>query len=117
VICTVPQLVELQPLNEESVEPEGGVQIVKLLVPPGLLRFQVPAQMLPVGDTSAISRFELAYVQCATVADPPLQLKATGVPMFPVCPHARASPVVSGCMMAYTACVVVGPYAWPFLMQ
>ena len=60
VICTVPQVVGVHPEKEDSEEPAGGVQMVKLVTPPGLLRFHVPAQMMPVGETSASSRFELA---------------------------------------------------------
>jgi hypothetical protein len=50
----------VQPENDESEDPAGGVQIVKLVTPPGLLRFHVPAQIAPVGEMSASCRFELA---------------------------------------------------------
>jgi hypothetical protein len=62
VICAVPQEVEVHPENDDSEEPAGGVQIEKLGTPPGLFRFHVPAQIAPVGETSASCRLELAYV-------------------------------------------------------
>jgi hypothetical protein len=60
VTCTVPHEVEVQPEKDESEEPAGGVQMEKSAIPPGLLRFQVPAQMVPAGEMSASSRLELA---------------------------------------------------------
>lgn len=59
VICTIPQVLELHPLKDDREEPAGGVQMVKFGSPPGLLRFHVPAQMPPDGETSASCRFEL----------------------------------------------------------
>lgn len=59
VTCAVPQVEEVHPENEDREEPEGGVQILKSGTPPGLLRFQVPAQTCPVGEISASSRLEL----------------------------------------------------------
>ena len=92
VICTTPQVVGVHPEKEDNEEPAGGVQMVKLETPPGLLRFQVPAQMAPEGDTSASWRLELAKVYLLTLSAPPLQLKACGAPIFPVCPHASETP-------------------------
>jgi hypothetical protein len=74
VICTVPHVAAEHPANDESDDPEGGVQIVKSETPPGLFRFHVPAQIVPLGETSASCRFELAYVYLLTLAEPPLQL-------------------------------------------
>jgi hypothetical protein len=74
VTCTVPQLVELQPLNDDSEDPDGGVQIVKLFTPPGLFRFHVPAHTCPLGEISASSRLLLAYVYAATDAVLPVQV-------------------------------------------
>jgi hypothetical protein len=74
VICTVPHVVAEHPANDESDDPVGGVQIVKFAVPPGLLRFHVPAHIKPAGETSASCRFELAYVYLLTLTEPPSQL-------------------------------------------
>jgi hypothetical protein len=109
VTCTVPQVFAVHPENEEREDPAGGVQMLKSVTPPGLLRFQVPAQMVPFGEISASCRLELEYVYLLTLAVPPLQLKACGAPMFPVCPHASESPVVSGCRVTYTTWLVVMP--------
>lgn len=59
VTCTMPQLVLLHPLNDDRDDPAGGVQIVKLGTPPSLLRFHVPAQIVPRGEMSARSRLLL----------------------------------------------------------
>lgn len=60
VICTTPQELAVQPLNADREEPAGGAQMLKSGTPPGLLRFHVPAQIVPLGEISASSRFELA---------------------------------------------------------
>jgi hypothetical protein len=62
VTCATPQIPDLHPEKEDSDDPDGGVQIVKLFTPPGLLRFHVPAQTSPVGEISASCRLLLAYV-------------------------------------------------------
>jgi len=109
VTCTVPQVAAVHPENEESEEPAGGVQMLKLLTPPGLLRFQVPAQIAPDGEMSANCKLELAYVYELTLSVPPSQLYAVGDATFPVCPHASEIPVVSGCSVTYTTWLVVMP--------
>ncbi len=59
VTCAVPHVEEEQPEKKEREAPEGGVQMLKSGTPPGLLRFQVPAQIWPLGEMSASSRLLL----------------------------------------------------------
>jgi hypothetical protein len=64
-----------------ALEVLDGVQIVKSGIPPWLLRFQLPAQMTPVGLMSAFWWSDVPYVGEPVLSELPRQLVAEAVPI------------------------------------
>ena len=77
LLATPPTL----PVTVAVPEVLGGEHTVKSGMPPGLVRFQVPAHIVPVGLISASCKFELPYVAAPVLSVLPLQLVAVMVPI------------------------------------